>query len=55
VYVETWQLPATGYFSSPRQPHNESFYAKSNMKKITVLRDVKQFGLVNSYRRVEGA
>jgi len=25
------------------------------MKKITVLRDVKQFGLVNSYRRVEGA
>jgi hypothetical protein len=55
VYVETCQLPATGYFSSPRLPPNESFYAKSNMKKISELRDVTQCGMLNSYRRVEGA
>ena len=54
-YVETCQLPPTGYFSSPRLPHNDTVCAKSNMKKIRVLGYVAQCGLVNSYRRVEGA
>jgi len=45
VYVETRQLPATGHFSSSRLPQNESFYAKSNMKKVRVLWDVTQCGL----------